>query len=464
MTKKSGGFLDRVRARLGRRDERAERAADRAAERVARRRQPQAAPAPVTQAESDERLRERIAQQWAVVRASRRHDEPVIEAGASNFSRAEVPWAVDLAAAWAWRFVIIVIAVGIVLFLIQFFAVIMLPLVIALFVAALMAPVVNAIHGIGVPRKLAALVVVLGGVALIALLLTFIGTQVSQGIDDLSQQVVDGLGKIRDWLQTGPLHASDSQIDKYVKSAQDFIQKQGTGADIIGNVTTVGKAAADILAGFFIILFSSYFFLADGKLIWAWVVRLFPRAARLRVDSSGRVAWHSLTQFVRATVLVAGTDAIGVMIIAAILKVPFVSAIGVLVFIGAFIPLIGATLSGTVAVLVALVAHGPVVALIMLGGVVLVQQIEAHVLQPFLMGRFVSVHPLGVIVAIAAGVIVAGIPGALIAVPLTAALNAVVQHLASFTAVGEDSLEAAADDPEPDPMIAADADADAADD
>ena len=128
---------------------------------------------------------------------------------------------------------------------------------------------------------------------------------------------------------------------------------------------------------------------------------------------------------------------------------PFVSAIGVLVFIGAFIPLVGAFVSGFVAVLVALVAQGPVTALIMFGVIVAVQQLEAHVLQPFLMGRFVSVHPLAVIIAIALGVLVAGIAGALIAVPLAASLNAVVQHLASYTEVGEDAEEASEDDPEP---------------
>ena len=203
-----------------------------------------------------------------------------------------------------------------------------------------------------------------------------------------------------------------------------------------------------MVAGLFIVLFSTYFFLADGAKIWAWMVRLFPRAGRLRADSSGRVAWQSLTQFVRATVLVAATDAIGIMIGAAVLGVPFVSAIGVLVFLGAFVPMIGAFVSGTVAVLVALVAQGPFTALLMFGVVVLVQQVEAHVLQPFLMGRFVSVHPLGVIVAIALGVIVAGIPGALIAVPLAASLNSVVQHLANYTEVGEDPEDAAEEDPD----------------
>ena len=173
----------------------------------------------------------------------------------------------------------------------------------------------------------------------------------------------------------------------------------------------VGTAVGHVVAGFFIVLFSTYFFLADGDRIWAWLVRLAPRAARERVDSSGQVAWRSLTQFVRATVLVAAVDAIGIMIVAAILGVPFVLAIGVLVFLGAFVPMVGATIAGTVAVLVALVDQGPLTALLMLGGVILVQQIEGHVLQPFLMGRFVSVHPLGVIVAIGCGVLAAGIVG-----------------------------------------------------
>jgi len=219
----------------------------------------------------------------------------------------------------------------------------------------------------------------------------------------------------------------------------------------VTRVTDIGTVLGHVVAGFFIVLFATYFFLADGGRIWAWLVRLFPRAARTRADSSGKVAWRSLTQFVRATVLVAFVDAIGIVIVALILDVPLAPAIGVLVFLGAFIPLVGATLSGSVAVLVALVAQGPVVALLMLAGVILVQQVEAQVLQPFLLGRFVSVHPLGVLVAIACGVLLAGIAGALVAVPFVAALNAVVQHLAAYTEVGDDDprdeVEAETDDP-----------------
>jgi predicted PurR-regulated permease PerM len=402
-----------------------------------------------------ERLVRQLAQQWGHVREPRQPAEPVIETRTSNFTRAQVPWAYDVAAAWAWRFIVIVIAVLMVLYGISTLEVVVFPVLIALFIAALVAPVVNGLERLRVPRKLAAFLVVLGGIAVVAALLTFVTQQVASGAGDLSNQVSDGLGEIRKWLKTGPLNASDSQIDTWIANAQDYIKAQGK--DLASHASDISATVGHIFAAFFIILFSTYFFLADGNLIWAWIVRIFPRAARNRADSSGRVAWRSLTQFVRATVLVAGTDAIGIMIFAAVLKVPLVSAIGVLVFLGAFVPLVGAFVSGGVAVLVALVAHGPVVALIMLGGVVLVQQIEAHVLQPFLMGRFVSVHPLGVILAIAAGVIVAGIVGALVAVPLAATINAVVQHLASFTDIGESPEEAAGDDPPPEPDAEIDA-------
>ncbi len=393
-----------------------------------------------------EGLTGRMAQQWAHLRSDRRTEPVVVAAGQTNFSRAQVPWGLDLAAAWAWRLIVIVIATYALFRGVEFFAELTIPVIIALLVAALSTPLVSAMQRIGVPRGLAAGIVVLGGLALVATMLTLAGQQVASGANDLATQVSTGLGEIKDWLRTGPLHVSDTQINDYIQKAQDTLKVKAQNGAFLSQVTNIGSALTHILAGLFLVLFSTYFFLADGDRIWAWFVRLAPRAARSRVDSSGHVAWVSLTQFVRATVIVAVTDAVGVMIAASILRVQFVLAIGVLVFLGAFIPIVGAFVAGTVAVLVALVDHGPVVALIMLGAVVLVQQIESHVLQPFLMGRFVSVHPLGVIVAIAAGILVAGIPGALVAVPLAAAANAVAQHLASGTTVGEDPVVALEDD------------------
>lgn len=395
---------------------------------------------------AEARLTERLATQWAQLREERRAMPVPVQTGASNLRRAQVPWGLDLAAAWAWRLLLIAAAGYGLLWLLGYFSVITIPVVVSLLITALAGPLVGWMARHHIPRGLGALLVVIGGVALVATLLTFAGQQVASGANDLADSTVKGLGEIKQWLKNGPLNATDSQINDYIQQAQNAITERSQGSGAVRQVTEVGAAVGHVFAGFFIVLFSTYFFMADGERIWSWLVRIAPRAARERVDSSGRVAWVSLTQFVRATVIVALVDSIGIMIVAAILGVPFVLAIGVLVFLGAFVPLVGATVAGSVAVLVALVDQGPITALLMLAGVILVQQIEGHVLQPFLMGRWVSVHPLGVILAIGAGVLVGGVVGALVAVPTAAALNAVVQHLASQTDPGDDPVEELAED------------------
>jgi predicted PurR-regulated permease PerM len=382
--------------------------------------------------ESDDRRTERLtavlAQQWSQLRSERKPDLEPFRTGPSNFSRAQVPWGLDLAAAWSWRLLIIAAATLGVGWVLSYFAVIALPLAVALLITALSAPVVRLLGNIGLPRAISAGLVVLLGLATVIGLLTFVGNQVAQGAADLANQVVVGLDEVRRWLRDGPIDASDSQINDWIKSAQASITKRSKSIQV-AQVTEFGTAIGHVFAGFFIVLFSTFFFLSDGPRIWGWIVRIFPRAARENVDSSGRVAWISLTQFVRATVVVALVDAIGIAVGAAVLGLPLVLPIGVLVFLSAFVPLVGAAVAGLVATLVALVTVGPVHALIMLGVVIAVQQIEGHVLQPLVMGRFVSVHPLGVIVAIGCGVLVAGVAGALVAVPLVAVGNAVVTHL-----------------------------------
>lgn len=382
-----------------------------------------------------ERLTQQLAHQWALMRAERRAEPEPIRTGPSNFSRAQVPWGLDLAAAWSWRLIVIAAAGLGIAWVLAHFVVVTLPLAIALLIAALSGPAVRALTAIRMPRGPSTGIVMVAGLGMVGLLLTFVGQQVADGVDELAGQVVVGLQQIRDWLRSGPLGLTDSQINTWLGDAQRLIRDNTQDTGVVNRVTEVGTALGHVVAGFFIVIFATYFFLADGNRIWSWLVRLAPRAARELVDSSGRVAWVSLTQFVRATVLVALVDAVGIGLVAWILGVPFVLAIAVLVFLGAFVPMIGATVAGSVAVLVALVDQGPWAALLMLGGVILVQQLEGHVLQPFLMGRFVALHPLGVIVAIACGVLVAGIAGALVAVPLAAAANAVVQHLATSTAL-----------------------------
>ena len=375
-----------------------------------------------------ERFAERVAAQWQSGRERRAElstPTPIVDTPVRT-GRAEVPYALDAAAAWAWRLLLIAVAIGVGVWFFWYFRVVTVPFVIAMLLAALLGPIAALLRRLRLPRSLAALATVLAAIGLVATMLTFVGQQVSDGFSNLSVQVAAGIGQVEQWLRTGPLGLTNSQITDSLGNVRDSLGQ----SDVLGRAGDITLLLGNILAAFAVMLLSTYFFLADGGRIWSWLVRLFPGGTRTRIDRAGRVAWHSVTQFVRATVVVALVDAIGIMAVAALLHVPLVLALGVLVFLGGFVPIIGAFLTAVVAVLVALVAQGPVVALLMFAGVVVVQQVESHVLQPFLMGRFVAVHPLGVILAIGVGVLAGGIIGALLAVPLLAALNAVVVDVA----------------------------------
>ena len=334
-----------------------------------------------------------------------------------------VPLGIRTASEWAWRGLVIGAAAVAVLYITNVLSEVVIPILVALLLAALLQPIYALLTRI-VPRGLAAGITVIGTLAMVFGLLSFVGSQLTSQIDDIGEKVGDGIDQIRQWLNT-TFGVTDRQLEGYIDQAREWLSS-GTLTDA---AASAGLTATHIVAGFFIAMFALYFFLYDGPLIWGWVVRLFPRTAREKVHSSGLIAWTQLSAFTRATLVVAAVDAAGIGIGAAILGVPFASGIALLVFFGAFIPVVGAAVSGTVAVLLALVALGPVQALIMLGIVIGVQQVEAHLLQPLLVGRVMRIHPLAVILGIAAGVILAGIIGGLIAVPTVAVLNAVGHHL-----------------------------------
>ncbi|GAA1684684.1 AI-2E family transporter [Kribbella yunnanensis] len=332
----------------------------------------------------------------------------------------------QIASAWAWRFLVIVAAVAVIGYGMQYLSEVVVPVTVGILLTALLVPVTNGLQKLRFPRGAAAGVTVIATIVLVAGLLTLVGTQIAGQFESLSTQVGEGVQKLRELARLN-FGLTDKDITDAFKQLQDAIT---SGGALGQRAAEVGTTATHVVAGLFISLFCLFFFLYQGDRIWAWLVRLFPRQAREKADSSGRKAWVSLTAFVRATIIVAAVDAVGISLGAAILGLPLVSAIGILVFVGAFIPVVGALISGIVAVLVALVAKGPIVAIVMLAVVIGVQQLEAHVLQPFLLGRAVSVHPLAVILAIATGVVIAGIVGALVAVPTAAVLNTIVNHLA----------------------------------
>jgi predicted PurR-regulated permease PerM len=338
-----------------------------------------------------------------------------------------VPRGLRVSAALSWRFVVVIGALYVLIWLAGYFSTVIVPVAIALLLSALMAPGVEKLVEIRVPRGLATAIVLVAGLALLGGVLTFVISEFANGLPELQTQVGKSLDTIQNWLLHGPLHLRQEQIQGYITNIIDSIKANQSA--ITSGALTTAASIGEVLAGFVLTLFILIFFLFDGAGIWRFLVRGVPEVVRDRVDAAGRRGFSSLVSYVRATAAVAVVDAVGIGIGLWIVGVPLVVPLSALVFLGAFIPIVGAVIAGTVAVLVALVANSFVAALIVLGIVVLVMQLEGHVLQPLLLGRAVRLHPLAVVVAITTGLVAAGIPGALLSVPLLAVLNAGIRSL-----------------------------------
>ncbi|ABP52764.1 AI-2E family transporter [Salinispora tropica] len=344
---------------------------------------------------------------------------------------ADVPHALRVGAAWSWRLLAIGIVAWALLRVMGQVRIVIIPLAIALLLSALLAPAVGWLLRARFPRSLATAVVLVGGLAAVIGTLTLVVNEFIQGLPVLGEKSSQGVRQIQNWLRSGPLRLEDEQLDRYINDVEGWLNENIDG--LTSGALSTAATVAEVLTGTILVLFATFFFLRDGNRIWRFLVRLMPVNARWKVDDAGRASWQTLGAYVRATVLVACIDALGIGIFLVIFEIPFALPLAALVFLASFIPIIGATLSGGVAVLVALVDSGPITALIILGVVIGVQQLEGHVLQPLIMGRAVAIHPLAVIVGIAAGVVLAGVTGALIAVPLIAVLNTAVRRLAART-------------------------------
>ncbi|MFP5347996.1 MAG: AI-2E family transporter [Actinomycetes bacterium] len=339
-----------------------------------------------------------------------------------------LPYGVRASAAWVWRIGVIGLGIFGLLYLIAFFQVVVVPVLVAILITALLSPYVNLLHRLGLPRGAAVAVSILVALLVILGLLVLVGAQFVAGFDDLAAQSGQGFGQVQRWLVEGPLNLTTEQLNVWLARGQE--QLKASSDQLVAGALSFTSTAGHVITGAFLAFFATLFFLLDGRGIWRWLLRLLPEGSRDSLDDAGERGWLTLSAYVKATIIVAFVDAVGIGLGAVILQLPLAVPIAVLVFLGGFIPIVGAFVSGIVAVLIALVSHGPVAALIMLGVVIAVQQIESHVLQPFLLGRAVAVHPLAVVLAIAAGVLLAGIVGALFAVPLVAVLNTMITQLA----------------------------------
>jgi len=321
---------------------------------------------------------------------------------------------------------VVVAAAALVVVALRSLTVVVVPLAIALLLRALLFPFVRMLHDrLRFPVNLASFAAILLLLIAVGGLLAFAGASIASGMTDLLDQARSGLDSVIAWLHTGPLHLSDKDLNSYLSAAEDAVTTSGNWL-----ATGISWAASlgHVLAGILITLFATFFFLAQGQAIAVFVIALLPRTAQDPTYQAGRRGWTSVTSYVRTQVVVAAIDAIGIAAGALILRLPLVFPLAVLVFLTAFVPIVGAITAGAVAVLIALVTHGLTVAIIMLVVVIGVQEIEAHLLQPFLMGHAVNLHPLAVLIAVMIGGTVLGIVGALFAVPAMAFANSAVRY------------------------------------
>jgi predicted PurR-regulated permease PerM len=348
------------------------------------------------------------------------------------------------AAAWSWRLLVIAAALAVLLWVLWQLEVIVVAVALAVMLTALLVPAVDWLDRRGVRRSGAVALVLFSAFGVFGGILTFVVSQFVSGVPGLVEQVTRSIDNATQWLIEGPAHLSREQIDRAgdtaVKALRDNQEKLTSGA------LSTAATLTEIVTGALLMLFTLIFLLYGGRNIYAFLTKIVPAHTRERVRDAGRAGFGSLIGYVRATFLVALVDAVGIGAGLAIMGVPLALPLASLVFLGAFVPLVGAVLSGFVAVVVALLAKGFIYALITFGLIIAVQQLEAHVLQPLVMGRAVSIHPLAIVLAIATGGVLAGIVGALLAVPLLAFLNSAIRVLIASDPAAEAAELQAGDD------------------
>lgn len=338
-----------------------------------------------------------------------------------------VSWGFQVTSAWALRFLIVMAALFVLLTLLNSVSLVTITVIVAVMICALLQPGVELLTRYQVPRILAAILVFVLGMTALVGATWFVIQQISASSSELGGQLLDAVAKIRHWLVTGPPKMSERQVQQLIDDLTRTITENR--ATLAQGVFSTANRTLAIVGGAVFCLFATLFLLTDDGGIWRWVVRLFPFEARAKVAHAGTVAWRTLIAYMRSTVVLALINSLTMVVIMIVAGIPLVVPLGVLLFLGSMIPLIGMLVAGVVVVLVALVTKGLVMALVILVALFLTVQLEGNLLNPFILGKAVQIHPLGILVAVTAGTILGGIFGAFIAVPLVAVLNNVARDV-----------------------------------
>ncbi len=358
-----------------------------------------------------------------------------------------------VAASWSWRLLIVAVTFLALVLVFERLYLVVLPVAFALLLTALLHPLVALLRRWHFPRALATWGAVLVALVVLGAIGWFVEEQATSNYSQIVGEVNTVVTELRGYLDRLPW-VNSGDLQQLQQQAISALQSHS--GEVASGVLRAGTVAGEFITGFIVMLFVTFFFLEEGDRLWSWIVRLFPRDVQGSVRGAGYRAWHVLSGWVVGTAIIAAFHGIVIGIVMYLLGVPLAVPLAVLVFIGSFIPIVGALLFGGLAVLVTLLSVGPVPALILLAVLIVENQIEAHLLQPFVVGRAVKLHPVVIILVLTGGGLIGGLVGAILAVPVVASLHAAVKYLTGIEDVHGQPREADVDRmaPEPPPEYA----------
>jgi putative heme transporter len=330
---------------------------------------------------------------------------------------------------YAWRLLALGTVGYFLVKLLSHLSLVVIPFIVSLLATALLRPLLNRFRRIGLQRGFATLATVMSAVVVLGGVITIVVIRAAEQAPQLGDEINSLIPHVKHWLITGPLKLNPTTVNNLTGTITKDVTKNSSA--IASTALSTGKTAAQVLGGLALAIFSTVFLLYDGDRVWAFLLKAVPQSARSRADDAGNAAWRTLSHYVRGTLIVATFHGVVVAITLTILGVPLAFPLAVLVALGSFVPLVGAFLTGTLAVAVAGLSKGLLAAVIVLAVLLLDNQIEAHALQPFVVGRYVRIHPLAVVLSLAAGAILFGIFGAIVAVPVVACVNSAARAVRS---------------------------------
>ena len=330
-------------------------------------------------------------------------------------------------AAWSWRLLLLAIAIYLVSRLLGILYVVVVPCIAALLLTALLQPLTSRLRRAGLPALAATWVTLLIALIVVGGLITLVANRVSADYPTLLAETKHTTAQVQSWLAGPPFHVKNNNIQKYLNDIPSYLSKHKSLVE--GTVVTGGKIASEFFGGLVLMLFVTFFLVKDGDRIWNWLIGAMRTDTARRMDRAGHASWLVVVYYMRGTVVVAAIHAIVVGVALWIMGVPLALPLAVVVFVAAFVPLVGLLAAGALAIVVTLATKGWVDAVVLLGILIIEDQLEAHLLQPQVVGKMIRLHPLAVILSLAAGGILAGIPGAVVAVPIVAVITRALPEL-----------------------------------